>query len=220
MQRRFAWAPTPLSGGSSTHRVSVEGFCIDAFPGDEPGVLCLRRETGYVTVAERPLDPSDFPGAPPENLVPGSLVFTMTAGPVDLRNLTQWWTWTPGACGGTRRAGRVRSKGAAIIPSCTSPSRMQRHTRPGPARSCRARRSGSSPRAAASRSATSSGATSRRRPASGSPTTGTATSPGDLSRATAPGAGRLVPGQRARAVRHGRQRLGVDERLVQPSTSE
>src|SRR5262249_58303845 len=54
--------------------------------------------TGYVTVAERPLDPADFPGAPAENLVPGSLVFTMTPGPVDLRHLSQWWTWTPGAC--------------------------------------------------------------------------------------------------------------------------
>ena len=54
--------------------------------------------TGYVTVAERPLDPADFPGAPPENLVPGSLVFTPTPGPVDLRHMSQWWTWTPGAC--------------------------------------------------------------------------------------------------------------------------
>ena len=52
---------------------------------------------GYVTVAERPLDPADFPGAPAENLVPGSMVFTGTAGPVDLRHLSQWWTWTPGA---------------------------------------------------------------------------------------------------------------------------
>jgi formylglycine-generating enzyme len=54
--------------------------------------------TGYVTVAERPLDPADFPGAPPEHLVPGSLVFTCTDGPVDLRHLSQWWKWTPGAC--------------------------------------------------------------------------------------------------------------------------
>ncbi len=30
--------------------------------------------------------------------MPGSLVFTMTPGPVDLRHLSQWWTWTPGAC--------------------------------------------------------------------------------------------------------------------------
>jgi formylglycine-generating enzyme len=29
--------------------------------------------------------------------VPGSLVFTRTPGPVDLRHLSQWWTWTPGA---------------------------------------------------------------------------------------------------------------------------
>jgi formylglycine-generating enzyme required for sulfatase activity len=44
------------------------------------------------------LDPADFPTAPLENLVPGSLVFMRTAGPVDLRHLSQWWTWTPGAC--------------------------------------------------------------------------------------------------------------------------
>jgi formylglycine-generating enzyme required for sulfatase activity len=53
--------------------------------------------TGYVTVAERPLDPADYPGAPAENLAPGSMVFTPTPGPVDLRHLSQWWTWTPGA---------------------------------------------------------------------------------------------------------------------------
>jgi sulfatase modifying factor 1 len=53
--------------------------------------------TGYLTVAERPLDPADFPGAPAENLQPGSMVFTGTPGPVDLRHLSQWWTWTPGA---------------------------------------------------------------------------------------------------------------------------
>ena len=55
-------------------------------------------QSGYRTVAERPLDPADFPGAPAENLVPGSLVFRPTSGPVDLRNLSLWWVWTPGAC--------------------------------------------------------------------------------------------------------------------------
>jgi sulfatase modifying factor 1 len=53
--------------------------------------------TGYVTVAERPLDPADFPGAPRENLVPGAMVFVGTTHPVDLRHLSQWWRWTPGA---------------------------------------------------------------------------------------------------------------------------
>lgn len=53
--------------------------------------------TGYRTVAERPLDPADFPGAPPENLQPGSMAFVGTRGPVDLRHLSQWWVWVPGA---------------------------------------------------------------------------------------------------------------------------
>jgi formylglycine-generating enzyme len=53
--------------------------------------------TGYVTVAERPPNPDDYPDAPAENLQPGSMVFHRTSGPVDLRHMSQWWTWTPGA---------------------------------------------------------------------------------------------------------------------------
>lgn len=78
--------------------VAVDGFWIDRFQVTNRQFAAFVRATGYVTVAERPLDPADFPGAPAENLVPGSLVFTMTPGPVDLRHLSQWWTWTPGAC--------------------------------------------------------------------------------------------------------------------------
>jgi len=78
--------------------VTVDGFWIDRFQVTNARFARFVDATGYVTVAERPLDSADFPGAPPENLVPGSLVFTMTPGPVDLRHLSQWWTWTPGAC--------------------------------------------------------------------------------------------------------------------------
>jgi formylglycine-generating enzyme len=53
--------------------------------------------TAYVTVAERQLSAADYPDAPEENLQPGSMVFRRTPGPVDLRHLSQWWTWTPGA---------------------------------------------------------------------------------------------------------------------------
>jgi sulfatase modifying factor 1 len=53
--------------------------------------------TAYVTVAERQLAAADYPDAPEENLQPGSMVFRRTSGPVDLRHLSQWWTWTPGA---------------------------------------------------------------------------------------------------------------------------
>ena len=40
------------------------------------------KATGYVTVAERPLDPRDFPGVPRDKLVPGSAVFVPTSSPV------------------------------------------------------------------------------------------------------------------------------------------
>jgi formylglycine-generating enzyme len=83
---------------SPTHRVQVDGFSIDAAPVTNERFAEFVAATGYVTVAERPLDPADYPGAPIENLVPGSLVFTPTTGPVDLRHINQWWKWTPGAC--------------------------------------------------------------------------------------------------------------------------
>ena len=77
--------------------VAVDEFWIDRFQVTNGEFAQFVNDTGYVTLAERPLDPADFPGAPPENLVPGSLVFTMTTAPVDLRHLSEWWTWTPGA---------------------------------------------------------------------------------------------------------------------------
>jgi formylglycine-generating enzyme required for sulfatase activity len=80
------------------HRVAVDGFWIDRCAVTNRQFAAFARETGYVTVAERPPDPADFPGAPPENLRAGSLVFVGTDGPVDLRHIDQWWAWTPGAC--------------------------------------------------------------------------------------------------------------------------
>ncbi|MFZ4894755.1 formylglycine-generating enzyme family protein [Plantibacter sp. Mn2098] len=79
------------------HRVLVAGFRISRTTVTNREFAAFVRATGYRTVAERPLDPADFPGAPAENLLPGSLVFTGTPGPVDLRHLSQWWAWTPGA---------------------------------------------------------------------------------------------------------------------------
>lgn len=80
-----------------THRVRVDAFAIDPFAVTNAQFADFVASTGYVTVAERPLDPATFPGAPPENLVPGSMVFTPTKGPVDLRHISQWWAWVPGA---------------------------------------------------------------------------------------------------------------------------
>ena len=79
------------------HRVAVGPFAIARTAVTNDRFAAFVEATGYVTVAERPLDPAEFPGAPAANLQPGSLVFTGTTGPVDLRHLSQWWTWVPGA---------------------------------------------------------------------------------------------------------------------------
>ncbi len=79
------------------HRVTVDGFWMDERPVTAAGFRRFVRETGYVTVAERPLDPTDYPDADPELLVPGSLVFRKTAAPVDLSDFRNWWEYVPGA---------------------------------------------------------------------------------------------------------------------------
>jgi formylglycine-generating enzyme len=79
------------------HQVMVDDFWVDTLQVTNGQYAGFVADTGYVTVAERPLDRADFPGAPEENLQPGSMVFTPTSGPVDLRHINLWWTWTPGA---------------------------------------------------------------------------------------------------------------------------
>ena len=80
------------------HSVTVDGFWMDKYQVTNARFGHFVRKSGYVTVAERRPDPAQYPGAPPENLVPGSLVFRMTSGPVNLRYIDQWWAWTPRAC--------------------------------------------------------------------------------------------------------------------------
>ena len=80
------------------HTVTVEPFAIERHPVTNAQFAEFVDATGYVTVAEQALDPADFPGVPKADLLPGALVFRPTAGPVDLRDWRQWWTWVPGAC--------------------------------------------------------------------------------------------------------------------------
>ena len=79
------------------HHVSVDGFWMDTRPVTVTEFRRFVKATGYVTVAQRPLDPADYPDADPALLVPGSLVFQRTAGPVDLRDYRNWWAYVPGA---------------------------------------------------------------------------------------------------------------------------
>ena len=77
--------------------VSVGGFLMDARTVTNAQFARFVDETKHVTVAERPVDPSLYPGAKPELLVPSSVVFQKTAGPVDMSNHYNWWTYVPGA---------------------------------------------------------------------------------------------------------------------------
>jgi formylglycine-generating enzyme len=74
----------------------VKGFWMDTHPVTAADFRRFVRDTGYVTVAERPLDPADYPDADRELLVPGSLVFRKAAGPVPLDDVRNWWEYVPG----------------------------------------------------------------------------------------------------------------------------
>src|SRR4051812_46195646 len=57
------------------HEVTVGSFYIDKYEVTNKEYRRFVQDTHYVTVAERPLNPKDYPGAKPELLVPGALVF-------------------------------------------------------------------------------------------------------------------------------------------------
>jgi sulfatase modifying factor 1 len=79
------------------HRVSVDAFWIDRTPVTNRQFGAFVRVTGYVTFAEKPPDPREYPGALPEMLYAGSLVFTPPALVLNLRDWGQWWSFMKAA---------------------------------------------------------------------------------------------------------------------------
>jgi formylglycine-generating enzyme required for sulfatase activity len=79
------------------HGVELDGFWVDEHPVTVAEFRKFVKATGYVTWAERKPDPEVYPDADLALLVPGSLVFRATSGPVDLRDVRNWWEWAPGA---------------------------------------------------------------------------------------------------------------------------
>jgi formylglycine-generating enzyme len=75
--------------------VTVDGFWIDSHTVTNREFSRFVRKTGYVTVAERPLPPGDFPEA--AQTPPGAMVFRPAKGPVNLSDWRQWWDYVPGA---------------------------------------------------------------------------------------------------------------------------
>ena len=79
------------------HKVAVRGFWIDTHTVTNAEFKRFVDATGHVTLAERPARAEDYPGADPELLAPSSVVFQKTAGPVDMGNPHNWWTYQRGA---------------------------------------------------------------------------------------------------------------------------
>jgi sulfatase modifying factor 1 len=89
--------PDPMSDARPIHRVYVDGFWMDTTEVTNDAFARFVDATGYVTVAERTPRAEDFPGAPPENLVAGSVVFTPPKEAVPLNDHYRWWNYLKGA---------------------------------------------------------------------------------------------------------------------------
>lgn len=97
--------PRSMPNEQPSHRVRVDGFWLDEHDVTNAEFRRFVDATGYLTTAERPVDweelrkqlPPDTPKPADEKLQPGSLVFTPPDHAVDLRDMSQWWTWTTGA---------------------------------------------------------------------------------------------------------------------------
>src|SRR5262249_44995166 len=102
----MAWIPGGISTMGSNnhypeeapaHQVSVDGFWMDKHTVTNAEFSRFVEATGHVTLAEKPANPADYPGAQPEMLAPSSVVFRKSSHPVDLRNHFNWWDYIRGA---------------------------------------------------------------------------------------------------------------------------
>jgi len=89
--------PDPMADARPVHRVHVDGFWMDTAEVTNAQFATFASATGYITVAERVPKAEDFPDAPPENLVAGSVVFTPPTEAVPLADHLRWWAYVKGA---------------------------------------------------------------------------------------------------------------------------
>jgi formylglycine-generating enzyme required for sulfatase activity len=99
------------------HPVSVDGFWIDQHPVTNEQFARFVHETGYVTLAERAPEAEDYPGAKPELLFAGSIVFRKPKSRVDLGNCYNWWSYVRGANWRHPEGPRSTLKGKAKHPA-------------------------------------------------------------------------------------------------------
>ena len=87
----------PMADARPIHRVYVDGFWMDTTEVTNQQFARFVKATRYITVAERKPRAEDYPGAPPESLVPGSAVFMPPSEAVPLDDHYQWWRYVRGA---------------------------------------------------------------------------------------------------------------------------
>ena len=100
------------------HSASVDGFWIDRHLVTNEEFACFVEATGHVTFAELTPDPADYPGALPEMLYTGSLVFVKPGGPVDRAQIGNWWQYMvrlPAVRLRARAVGRVRGDHPLVL---------------------------------------------------------------------------------------------------------
>jgi formylglycine-generating enzyme len=79
------------------HTVEVDGFWMDRRTVSNRDFARFVEATGHVTLAERPANPQDYPGAKPELLAPSSVVFKKAPKGTNLKDPYNWWVYVPGA---------------------------------------------------------------------------------------------------------------------------
>ncbi|HYJ04938.1 MAG TPA: formylglycine-generating enzyme family protein [Chthoniobacterales bacterium] len=87
----------PSNDAEPIHRVRIDGFWMDKTTVTNEDFEKFVKATGYVTIAERTPTKEEFPTAPAENLIAGSVVFTPPDQELPLNNHFQWWSYVKGA---------------------------------------------------------------------------------------------------------------------------
>ncbi len=94
---RFWMGTEHTEDARPVHQVEVKSFWMDRNDVTNEEFSRFVEATAYVTIAERPLDPNEFPNLAPEDLTPGSVVFTPPNHPVSLHDPLVWWKFIRGA---------------------------------------------------------------------------------------------------------------------------
>src|SRR5690606_5538238 len=93
----FQMGSSNFADAKPVHEVTVSPFYMDEHEVTNDQYAAFVKATGYLTVAERPLDPKDFPNVDPKLLLPGSAVFKAPNQVQGMQNHLQWWDYIPGA---------------------------------------------------------------------------------------------------------------------------